>query len=338
MGKTTSVVISEELDRSLDQLERETAKRADVDSLTRSDLMRRLLRAGLEETDLGDLLAEERRIALMREQFVEEEAKVNNWRTGFETRVKDKFKARFENGYQPEQLDRFAENMIREAEIIWPDAEWAEEDYTERREEAIEYVHAVREEAMKAAEQSDWDPLDPERIFDGYEGVERGGSREDVDFDALVDDAKDSLRGGIGDHDALATMLSNTQDVPQSLAEEAVDAAADALEDDRADDADQDDRAERSTPAPSGDADDVDGAGMIGGEAAEMPDHSEPDPEEIDPDPDLVAEAREYGDGDTSWNVIADLLASGDTTEAEAVAAVREAKATPDQGGAAADD
>ena len=204
-------------------------------------VFRRLFDHSLRNADLSDLLSEDTRVLVERERFVENEAKVRNLRTGFETRVKREFKKRWENGYDRDQLNEFAENMVREAHILWP--EWSEGDHAERRTEAVEYVEAVRREAIEARETSTFDPLEPSQIFDTYEGVESGRIRDSRDserFETLVRDAQDRMspesdstapnyRPGASDPEALADSLSSEYEAGRDLALEAVREARERL-------------------------------------------------------------------------------------------------------------
>jgi hypothetical protein len=111
--------------------------------------------------------------------------------------------------------------MRAKACAYWPE-DW-EEDNQERREQALAYVDALLEEAKEAANASDYDPLDPSEVFSGYSGVEDGRGRED--FETVVEDARNRLRGGAKDEDALAVALAKEHGVTEDLAREAVDTA-----------------------------------------------------------------------------------------------------------------
>lgn len=208
--------------QAIEDLSEESKRREDVPDLSKSQAARRLLDHGLDDDPLvEDLVSEATRVKLREERYMTDEGDLVNKRTGFETQVKRHFKKRFENGYRPEQLEAWAVNMRAKARAYWP--EDFEEDYQERREEALAYVDALLEEAKEAADASEYDPLDPSEVFAGYEGVEDGRGREE--FDAVVDTARKRLRGGAQDEDALARALAKKHGVTESLAREAIDSA-----------------------------------------------------------------------------------------------------------------
>jgi len=232
--KRTTVHLREAQDESVEEIVRESVAREDVPALKRSEALRKLLDAGLEESDLGDLVSEATVVRHREEEFEEKDGWLTNQRTGFETQVQRHFKNRFENGYRPEQLEEWAENMRQRAYHLWPPD--VGPDYSERREEALAYVDAHLEAAKEAAEASEFDPLDPEETYSGYSGVEKGRTREGVEFDRLVSDAVDRLapseRGSYDtnrtrgpDPDAVGRALAKDHGVSEDLAAEAVDRA-----------------------------------------------------------------------------------------------------------------
>ena len=220
--KTQSFHIRNSHVQAIEDLSRESKAREDVPDLSKSEVARRLFDHGLEEEPLvEDLVSESTRVKLREERYMADEGDLINKRTGFETQVKRHFKKRFENGYRPAQLEEWAANMRAKAWAYWP--EDIGEDYSDRREEALAYVDALLEEAKEAADASDYDPLDPSEVFSGYSGVEDGRGRED--FEAVVEDARNRLRGGAKDEDALAVALAKEHGVTEGLAREAVDTA-----------------------------------------------------------------------------------------------------------------
>ena len=193
----TTVHLREAQVQAIKEYSAESKKQDHVPELSMSETIRHLIDLALEEhPELLELIDEETIVRLQREQFIDEQANVTNWRSGFESRVHDHFKRRFENGYSAEALTEWACNARREAEILWP--EWADEDYSERRQEALEYVDSMLEAAVEAAEQSSWDPLDPETAFDEYTGVEEGVAEEAAQqvSGAIVDEAVRLIRDG----------------------------------------------------------------------------------------------------------------------------------------------
>lgn len=222
--KVQTFNLRESQSAAIEDMSRESKRREDLPDLSKSEVARRLLDHGLEEDpEVEDLVSEATRVSLREERYMADEGELINKRTGFETQVKRHFTTRFENGYRPEQLEAFAANMRAKAEAYWPRD--IGDDYSERREEALAYVDALLEEAKEAADASDYDPLDPSEVFDGYAGVEDGRGRDR--FKDVVEDAQDRLESAHGprDADALARALSKGHGVPESLAEEAVEAA-----------------------------------------------------------------------------------------------------------------
>lgn len=232
MNRTT-VYLSDGQLKAIDEIVVESKTTENVPEFSQSQAIRELLDAGLDASDdLMALLDEETRVLVERSRLMDKEGKVRNLRTGFETRVKDNFKRRFENGYTADQLQEFALNMRREAELLWP--EWAEEDYSERRQEALDYIDEVTEAAVDAAEKSTWDPLDPEAVFSQHSGVEEGmQTAEALDgdlVDELVEQAENLLSTrttGSGvrpalDPDEVIGRLQERPDVEEEVAVEAV--------------------------------------------------------------------------------------------------------------------
>ena len=229
--KTASFCIRESQADAIEDIARQSMLRDDVPDLSKSEVARRLLDAGLDtDPEVGELVTESTQVQLREERFMSDEGDLRNKRSGFETQVKRHFKKRFENGYRPEQLEEFAVNMRMKARCYWP--EDIGDDYTERRQQALAYVDALLEEAKEAADTSDYDPLDPSQVFSGYSGVEDGKGREE--FAAVVEDAQVRLRGGgPKDEDAMARALAKEHGVTEDLAREAVDAAVSNGEVDR---------------------------------------------------------------------------------------------------------
>lgn len=179
---------------------------------------------GIDDAALLDLVPEPKRILFKRERFVENQGRLVSLRTGFEKRWKEHFKSRFQGGIRETQLDLFKQNAYEDVRILYPDPE----EYGARRQELFEWIDRVVEHAKIADDMSTYDPLNPETIFDSYEGVEEGSEWESVDretFAELAEDARHRL-GGSGpiDPDAVATMLVNQHNVPEEVAQNAADA------------------------------------------------------------------------------------------------------------------
>jgi len=217
---TTSVRLPKHLKQLLGDLSDQSAADDEIPTLSESAFFRIMLhdsashlfdgemdvgdleQADVTAEDVRDLVPEHTQILYQRERFKDGPAQVRNLRTGFEARVKRHFKSRFQGGFKPEQLDEWAVNMKMDAKILFPPTagDDDEDPHAERREECINYVEALVEEAKNAADASSYDPLDPEEAFSNYGGVEEGREREeaaDVAVDVVTDVANrlEKLRG-----------------------------------------------------------------------------------------------------------------------------------------------
>lgn len=284
---STSVRLPEHTGEAIEEIAAESRGREDLPDLSQSETLRRLVMQGLDDDgDLLELIDPATRILLERENFKQKEGDLNNLRSGFETKVKRVFEARFENGMRPEQLRQFSENMRADVRMLWPD--WYiesvdEEAETERlrrrRRECLRYVDDVVEAAAEAAEASEWDPLDPEEIFSRYSGVEAGERREALESgealdDGLVRDAMQLLRDGLLNHTdkgkqfrveasprEVVELLAKRVEVSEAAAVEAVDRARGRLDETR-----REPDAPARSPAPSSNGLEVDDAGMVAGD------------------------------------------------------------------------
>jgi len=156
MTKTRrTLYVDEQMDRAIARMSQETARREDIETRSESQIYRDLLRQSFENSDeIDDLLDKADLILQRREQYIEREARLNSLRVGFEARVRQHLKARFEEGIREEQVETFAAGLKEDARILWPDDE-------ERRKEAIEYVEQASRAMRDAMSQTDYDPLDP---------------------------------------------------------------------------------------------------------------------------------------------------------------------------------
>lgn len=223
MNRTT-VHLRESQTQAIEDIVQQTQIDPEKPSLSQSEAIRKLLDAGLEETDLGDLVSEAAIVAHREEQFTEKgsEGWLRNQRTGFETQVHRHFKSRFENGYTPEELEEWAENMRQKAYNYWPVD--VGPDYSDRREEALAFVDEQLEKAKSAAEDNDFDHFE----FN-YTAVESGRSRDDLD--TMIEDAVERIEeAGAQDDDALTRVLAKQHDAPEELAREAVEAAREEVD------------------------------------------------------------------------------------------------------------
>jgi hypothetical protein len=252
MSKQTSVYLPDGLATMVDAIVRESAATEDVPALSQSDAIRHLLRAGFDAvadgtTDVGvdvdgdgtdevsadavrSLLPEHEVVLHRRDEFRDGEAQLRNLRTGFEARVRDHFKNRFESGTTEEQVREWSVNMREDARILWPEPEDpdAEDPHAERREQALDYVDALLAQTIDSLGDSDYDPLDPETAFEGYEGVEQGRERERADRvdpevrEQVLVDARERIRSGANDVDALVDALAKIHGVPERVVREVV--------------------------------------------------------------------------------------------------------------------
>jgi hypothetical protein len=261
MSKQTSVYLPDGLATMVDAIVRESAATEDVPALSQSDAIRHLLRAGFDAvadgtTDVGvdvdgdgadevgpdavrSLLPEHEVVLHRRDEFRDGEAQLRNLRTGFEARVRDHFKTRFESGTTPEQLREWAANMRMDARILWPEPEDpdADDPHADRRAEALSFVDKMLDATIDSVESSDVDPLDPDAVYARYQGVERGERRErarDELRDDLVDDAvrmldpTDASRSTVDESTAIDALAARS-DVDRDLATDVVETAADRL-------------------------------------------------------------------------------------------------------------
>lgn len=241
MGKVrTSVYVPEQQKAAVEDLVAASRDADTVPDMSEAEVWRRIFEAGLSnDPDLEDLLTEERRILLKREEFIDCEGQVRNLRSTFRSKVKDKFTQRFESGLEGTELEEFAENMKRDALLLWP--EWSPNDYAEQREEAIDYVEDVCAAAIKAQDESAFDPLDPEGMFDHYGGVEDGRHAAEV-RDELIEDAATMLRSDLStvrfarDPEDVVGALTSRCGVTEEIATSAVEAAVERVENEPDDD------------------------------------------------------------------------------------------------------
>lgn len=220
MTHRSSVVLSDGLKDAIETLSRESYKREDVPDLSQSEAIRQLIQAGIEHSDLTDLMSEHELVALRREQ-VKNENKLRDWREGFEGRVKQETVRRFKNGYTPDGLAKFSVGMKDEARVLWWDDDNPE--HVERRREAIEYVDRVVEQAREDYDRSEHDPLDVETMFASFSGVSEGEARERLEGVNLGAEARQMIdQAPDPDPEAIATALANRHEIEVDLARQFV--------------------------------------------------------------------------------------------------------------------
>lgn len=193
----TSIQLEDETIELADAIVRNSAADATIPSLNRSEALRLLLHCGADAwiggqdlesvealPDLRDLIPQHRVALYRRERFMNGEGKFKNLRNSFEARVRHHYEKRFADGWTVDGLEGFAENMKRDAHILWP-----EDD--DRRDEAIDYVDDVVNAAIAAAEQADYDPRDAVAFFEDLEYGSQQTPDHQRDEDAVGDQLDD---------------------------------------------------------------------------------------------------------------------------------------------------
>ena len=222
----TTIYLRESQIEAIKAYREESLRSEEIPELNRSDIIRDLLDAGIEETpEIEEQIPESVQIKYRRERFKDRKGWLKNMRAGFRKRVAEDFKSRFRDGWNQEEISSFAENMRQDAHLLWPGEEYAEE-----RADAIRYVETVEESAREAIERSEIDPLDPEEIFAHFEGVEQGevreisdGEREDDLFEQAVEEALDRIeKAPYRNNEAITQALSKQFVMSEDLAAEAV--------------------------------------------------------------------------------------------------------------------
>jgi len=218
--QTTSVYVEESTLDLIEEIATESKQREDVPEMSKSEVHRELLNAGIEESgELTELVDETTAILHQRERYIEKDAKLSSLRTGFEARCQQHMKKRFEAGIRTEDIDNFCRGLKRDAEILWP-----EDD--ERRAEAKDYVDRLAEAAKAANEATDFDALDPAEAFARY-----GTVAEEVNAAAAHEHREEIVAEAAKRFDKGAT---DPMGVARAIADELaidVDAVADVIED-----------------------------------------------------------------------------------------------------------
>jgi len=171
---------------------------------SKSEVARNLLTTGLEESDDEDIIPEHDLIAYKREE-IKRQNRVQDWRGGFETRVKQEFTRRFKNGYRAEDLAAFADGYRQEAHLLWPDD-------CDRRKDALAYIDAMLEQASEAMEKSEHEPLNPETAFESFSGVEeaREEAEKEEKLEPIAQSAHRLLCQGMPEADIRRRLMRET--------------------------------------------------------------------------------------------------------------------------------
>lgn len=223
----TSVYLRDEQIEMISTLSRESRDREDVPELSKSEVHRRLLDAGIEsDPELADLIPEHRRILHQRERFIDGEVKLQRLRTGFEGRCKQTILKRFKQGIRVDELDRLRTGLKQDAVILWPDDE-------DRRTEAMAYVDAWIDATKDAIETSSYDPLDPDTVLQQIGSIEREIEQQEREDSGDLDRVRAEIRerlGKVGSTDALADALSKLFDVDRDLVEDEIEQIRDEMD------------------------------------------------------------------------------------------------------------
>lgn len=133
---TISVRVDRELSEALDALA------ADAGT-SKSEIVREVLRDNVVNENLGSL-PEHLVILSQRERMIQGMNRVRDLREGFEKRTEKQLYHRFhKGGYDAEGIETIAENYHSEIETLWP--EYADEDYTDTRQEKHEWLNNLVE-------------------------------------------------------------------------------------------------------------------------------------------------------------------------------------------------
>lgn len=210
MSQHVGARVSDELADALEEAAREAGT-------SKSELIRHYLIDGVLESyaDLPEYVRRE-----MRRERLKRRNRLTWQKVHFPSNVADRFRKAFEQGDLDGDLNPGAVEDLREIHV--EDAELLFEDDPERREAAVEFVHALAEHAADATDTSEFDRLDPEEMFQRYAGVEEADARAEADMDALIVAAEERLRKGATDEDALADALAKQHNVTEDMAREAV--------------------------------------------------------------------------------------------------------------------
>jgi len=302
--RTLSVRISDELHRALSDVAHE--HRADMSEIVRPWLRDLALDAERDRVPVH-LLDQ-----LEREQLMERNAP--KWdRIHFPSRVSYQFRQAFENGDL--SVDALGDAAVEEMREIYREEAQRAFDDDDLQRAAVEFVESVADHAAEAADVSDFDALDPEEMFESYQGVETARTREEFDQEELVDTAADRLETPTASPADVTRSLTTTHGVPHDVAQTVVEEATDRL---AADETEPESDAGRTTGADL-DATEVSESGMVRGAEAEMPDHSE---EDVEPAREEIEAAVDLLDSGKASAVVPALLRRDfDISEERSVAA-----------------
>jgi hypothetical protein len=190
-----------------------------------------------EDTDLDFELPDHLRKQVERERL-KEQNRLRHQRIHFPSNVTDRFTRAFEQGdlnpeINPGAIDELRDIWVEDARLLF--------DEEEQQEKAVALVETLAEKAREAEDVSEFNRLDPDRVFERYGGVRDGRDTEAATdrLDELVDDALDLITDKLGgttiDDERVSPeeavgILRNRSDVPDDVAEDAVDRAVERLD------------------------------------------------------------------------------------------------------------
>lgn len=212
--------------------------------ISKAELQREALRAFISESELREETdVEEVDIPHYLQKQVERERlkkrnKNRHQRIHFPSNVTDRFTRAFEQGdlnpdINPGAIDEMEDIYVEDAEVLFDDPE--------KQEKAVALVETLAQKAREAEDVSEFDRLDPDRVFERYTGVQDGRDVEEASerLGELVEEAYDLITDSTGGTlidservvpEGAVEILSNRKDVPDKLAEDAVDRALDRLD------------------------------------------------------------------------------------------------------------
>ena len=207
--------------------------------ISKAELQREALRAFISDSELREETdVEEVDIPHYLQKQVERERlkkrnKNRHQRIHFPSNVTDRFTRAFEQGdlnpdINPGAIDEMEDIYVEDAKVLFDDPE--------KQEKAVALVETLAQKAREAEDVSEFDRLDPDRVFERYTGVQDGRDVEEASerLGELVEDAHDLITDSTGGTlidservvpEEAVEILSNRTDIPEQLAEDAVDRA-----------------------------------------------------------------------------------------------------------------
>lgn len=211
--------------------------------ISKAELQREALRAFIseselrEETDFEEVDVPEYLQKQVERERLKKRNKNRHQRIHFPSNVTDRFTRAFEQGdlnpdINPGAIDEMEDIYVEDAEVLFDDPE--------KQEKAVALVETLAQKAREAEDVSEFDRLDPDRVFERYTGVQDGRDVEEASerLGELVEKAYDLITDSTGgtlidservEAEEAVEILSNRKDVPDKLAEEAVDRAVGRL-------------------------------------------------------------------------------------------------------------